>query len=214
METTTRQTKFQFWLYWTLLSLGIIPLSYIISLIMVALVHGAFGYSMTEGGSYLSQTVMQIAGGAVIGLGTGIYQRILLKKVFNVPSSWIYMLVIGFAITELITCIILWQLEINRYQLRFIELNPLPEALIFACAGLLIGLLQWTILRKHFHRSVYWIIASALGWGICVLIIFLFGLIIKEIAVFTFLLGALLYGVITGAVLMWIMQKKPEDVND
>lgn len=208
MAITTKQEKYKFCIKWTLLSLGIITLSYIISLIAVLLVHTAFGYTMTEGGTYLSQTFMQIAGGAIIGLGAGLYQKALLKKVFHVSSSWIYTLIIGFAITELITCIILWQLEINRYQLRFIENNALPETLIFACAGLLIGILQWIILKKHFTGSIYWIIASTLGWGILILVIFLFGLINTQIAVPTFLLGALLYGMITGATLMWIMQKK------
>jgi hypothetical protein len=207
METIAIQEKFKFWIKWTLLSLAIITLSYIISLIVVLLVHGAFGFNQLEGGTYLSQTVMQVAGGAVIGLGTGIYQRALLKKVFNVSLFWVYTLVIGFALTELITCIILWQLRINRYQLRFIENNPLPEALIFACAGLLIGILQWIILKKHFTGSVYWIIASTLGWGICILVIFLFGLLNTQFVVHTFLLGTLLYGMITGATLMWIMQK-------
>jgi len=156
-----------------------------------------------EGGTHLSQTVMQIAGGAVIGFGTGIYQRSLLRKVFNVSSSWIYTLVIGFAVTELIVCIILWLLELNRYELRFIEFNPLPEALIFACAGLLIGLLQWTILRRYFFRSGYWVLASALGWGICILMTFFIGWVVVA-----FFLGALLYGAITGTTLMWILQNK------
>jgi hypothetical protein len=48
-----------------------------ISLVVVLLVHEAFGFGQMEGGIYLSQTVMQMAGGAVIGLGTGLYQRML-----------------------------------------------------------------------------------------------------------------------------------------
>ena len=212
MSTLTKQEKFRFWTNWTLLSLGIIPLSYIISLIAVLLVHGAFGFNQLEEGTHLSQTVMQIAGGAVIGLGTGIYQRALLRKMFNVSSSWIYTLVIGFVITELIVCIILWQLDINRYQLRFIELNPLPEALIFACAGLMIGLFQWTILRRYFFKSGYWVLASTIGWGICILInILWFVPFIRNsilAVVMVFSLGALLYGAITGATLMWVLQPK------
>ncbi len=70
--------------------MGLIPVIYMISLIVVAIVHGVFGFNMTEGGTYLSQTVMQIAGGAVIGFGTGIYQRSLLKKVFLILNLiWI-----------------------------------------------------------------------------------------------------------------------------
>jgi hypothetical protein len=198
----TKQEKFRFWINWTLLSLGIIPLSYLISLIAVLLVHGAFGFSMTDEGTKLSQTLMQIAGGAVLGLGAGICQKSLLRRLFKVSSSWIYTLITGFAISELIICIILWQLDLNRYQLRFIEGQPLPEAIFFACAGLVVGLFQWTILKKHFSRSGYWILASTIGWGACLL-----PTIINE---FAFIFGALLYGAITGAALIWLLQRRQE----
>jgi hypothetical protein len=203
MTTEIRQTKSQFWIYWMLCSFVLIPVSYIVSLIVVLLVHGAFGFNQMEGGTYLSQTVMQVAGGAVIGLGTGYYQRYLLKKVFSVSISWIYTLALGFAVTEFIVCVILWKLKINRYELRFIEFRPLPEALIFACAGLLIGLSQWVILRKYFFRSAYWVLASTLGWGICILV--------TKVSVFAFFPGALLYGAITGAVMIWVLRPKEEE---
>lgn len=204
MTAEIKNKRNQFFMNWTLWSFGIIPVTYMFSLIVVLLVHGAFGFGQMEGGTYLSQTVMQIAGGGVIGLGTGLYQRLLLKKVFNVSLSWIYTLVIGFSVTELIVCIFLWQLGLNRYELRFIEFKPLPEALIFACAGLIIGLSQWTILRRYFSKSIYWVLASTLGWGICVFI--------TQISIWAFFIGALLYGVITGAALMWVLRRKEEDM--
>lgn len=204
----TQKERFQFWAQWVIFSFGILPLVYMVSLIVVLLVHGAFGYNQMERGTYFSQTMMQIAGGAVIGLGTGYYQRFLLQKIFHVSSLWIYTSVIGFAITELIVCIILWQMSINRYELRFIEFNPLPEALIFAGAGLITGILQWTILRKYFIRSIYWVFASTSGWGICIFIIYIVGLLNKELSIFAFIPGTLLYGAITGASLIWILKLK------
>jgi hypothetical protein len=196
----TNRDKLHLFIYWTLLSLGVISLSYIISLFAVLVVHSAFGFNMTEWGTPLSQTLMQIAGGAVIGFGTGIYQKSLLEKLFGVTSSWIYMLIIGFAITELITGIILWKMGLNRGELRFIEFRPIPESLIFACAGLLIGALQFITLRRYFYRSGFWIIASLLGWGVCI--------IITLISIWAFFLGTLMYGFITGFTLLWIMQIK------
>jgi hypothetical protein len=183
---------------WVLFSFIIIPLTYIVSLFVVLLVHGAFGFSQMEGGTYLSQTVMQVAGGAVIGLGTGLYQRSLLQKLYHFPASWIYSAIAGFTITELIVCIVLWQLHLNRWQLRFIEFNPLPETLFFAIAGLLTGVLQWMILRKTFRKSIWWIPASAIGWGLCVLM--------TVVNVWAFFLGALLYGIITGGVLFIVIK--------
>jgi hypothetical protein len=156
MPTKTKHEKFKFCTNWTLLSLGIIPLSYIISLIAVLLVQGAFGYGQMDWGIPLSNTLCQITGGTIIGLGTGIYQKSLLRKVFNVSSSWIYTLIIGFVTSELIAGIILWQMDLDREKLRFIEYKPLPETLIFASAGLLIGFLQWIVLRRYFFRSGYW----------------------------------------------------------
>lgn len=184
-----------FFIKWSLLSFGIIPLTYLVSLIVVLLVHGAFGFDQTEGGTFLSQTVMQIAGGSVIGLGTGLYQRAMLKKVFRVSVSWIYSLIAGFAVTELIAGIILGLLGINRYELRFIESDPVPEALLFACAGLITGILQWIILRRFYSESAFWIIASTFGWWVCVFA--------TLFSVWAFLPGALLYGAITGATFVW-----------
>lgn len=205
MSINTNREKFLFFIKWTLLSLGVITLSYIISLFAVLVVHTAFGFNMTEWGTPLSQTLMQIAGGAVIGFGTGVYQRSLLRKLFDVTSSWIYALIIGFTITELIAGIILWKMGLNRGELRFIEFRPIPESVIFACAGLLIGLLQWTILRRFFYNSGFWVLACTLGWGICI--------IITMISVWAFFIGALMYGAITGITLMWIMQIKKDQVK-
>jgi hypothetical protein len=203
MLPLTKQDKFRFWINWTLLSFWIIPFSYIISLIAVLLVQGAFGFGQMDWGTPLSNTLSQISGGAIIGLGTGIYQRLLLRKVFNISSVWIYTLIIGFVITELIAGIILWQLDLDREKLRFIEFKPLPEALIFACAGLLIGLLQWKILGRYFSRSVYWVLASTLGWGICVFV--------TQISMWAFFIGTLLYGAITGFTLIWILRRLEEN---
>ena len=50
MSTTIQQSKFKFLTNWILLSLGIIPFSYIISLIAIGLVHGAFGFNFQECG--------------------------------------------------------------------------------------------------------------------------------------------------------------------
>lgn len=197
------QSKLKIWINWSLLSLLIVPLSYLVSLIVVLLVHGAFGYNQMEGGTYLSQTVMQVAGGAVIGLGTGLYQRALLTKIFQVPVSWIYNLVISFAVTELIVCIVLWQMGINRYELRFIEHNPLPEVPIFAFAGLLTGIMQWLTLRKYFSYSGLWIAASTVGWGLCILI--------TVTGIFAFFIGALLYGIITGLTITLITKNRYAD---
>lgn len=40
----------------------------------------------------------------------------------------------------------------------------LPE-LAMVTAGVLIGILQWVVLRQHVRQAGWWILASALGWA-------------------------------------------------
>jgi hypothetical protein len=93
---------------------------------------------------------------------------------------------------------------INKGEIKFFEYetpgDPPGESLIYAIIGLLTGLIQWPILRRYFSRSIFWVLASTLGWGICFMI--------TMISVWTFLLGALLYGAITGATIVWVMRIK------
>jgi hypothetical protein len=212
MSNITNREKFLILKTWTLQHIWTIPVSYIISLIVILLFCAIFDISMDEFGSQPEQLVMQIAGGTVLGIGTGLIQRLLLRQVFDVPQSWIWSLVTGFVLAEIIAGFICWRLNINRMELRFIELNALPESLIFALAGLLTGLLQWTILRKYFLRSFYWVFASMTGWGICILIMGFVSLfpslntLLTDVLVF--MLGVTLYGAITGGTLIWVLQKR------
>lgn len=211
MMKTTKE-KVIFFRNWVLLSVCVIPFSYILSLFAVLMIHGAFGFTMTEWGTPLSQTLMQIAGGIVIGFGTGLYQKSLLGKLFDVKSSWIIALIGGFVLIELVSGIVLWQMGLNRAELRFLEFKPLPESVIFLGIGLLSGLFQWSLLKKYFHRSGYWIVASGCGWSLFILIntLYLVPVIRSSLIVMilVFIAGALLYGALTGATLMWIMKVK------
>jgi hypothetical protein len=208
MSVSTKKEKVQFWWKWTLINALVLILGYIISVFVVLLINEIiFDNTVDEWGSPFEQTVLQIALGIVIGFSIGITQWRLLRKVFNVSSFWLYSVAIGFTILELIAGIICWKLDINRGELNFIEFNALAHALILAITGLIIGIIQMPLLKKQYAGSVYWIIASTLAWGISILITaidqeFELALLI------TFILGAILYGAITGATLMWILKPK------
>ena len=213
MSVNTKKEKFRFWRNWTLLNALVIILLYPIGGIIILIISEAMGYSMDQWAPPLEQTIMLIVFGALIGFGIGITQWLLLRKVFNVSSFWLYSVAIGFIIIELIAGIILWKLDINRGELSFIEGNPLAHALILAITGLLIGLIQLPLLRRHYSGVVYWVIASTLAWGISVLLTTI-GHQYDIAVLITFILGSLLYGAITGATLMWLMQKKEVESLD
>lgn len=195
----------KFWIRWSLSHLIGIPVIYLVSLFFVLIVHGEFfHFTMTEWGTPLSQTLMQVAGGFVLATGIGVLQYFLLRKLFKVNLFWILALILGFIIGELIAGTVLWQLGLNRGELRFIEFKPLPEALIFCGIGLLAGSLQFLILRRYFEDSEFWIVSSALGWGGCILI----NAAIPELFILLFPAGALLYGAVTGYALLLMNEKK------
>jgi hypothetical protein len=216
MPTITRPEKFRFWIKWISRHIWIIPVSYIASLVVLLVLSAIFGISLDEFGTPAEQLIMQLAGSSVIGVIVGFSQTFLLKGIFPVQRIWVWATVMGFFLAEAIAGIICWQIGVNRMQLRFIESNYLPESLIFASAGLLIGLLQWFQLRKHFCGSIIWILGSTVGWGA---VIFVMGysvlfpaLQVNAISILidiiVFMAGSALYGALTGAALMWGLQMK------
>jgi len=207
MSEIANHKKIRFWKNWTLINAIILILSYIIGIIVMFLIAGAFQVRMDEWGSPFEQILEQIGAGAVIGLSLGITQMLLLRKLFNVSSFWVYSLAVGFIITELILGIILWRLDINRGELRFIEGNSLPDALIHAIIGFIIGLIQLPLLKPHFSGIAYWVIASTLAWGSFKLVTAI-PLENGAFEIIAVILGTLLYGAITGLTIIWLMKPK------
>ncbi|HPR26967.1 hypothetical protein, partial [Lentimicrobium sp.] len=79
-----------------------------------------------------------------------------------------------------------------------------PEALIFALAGLIAGIIQFRLLKPYYKKRIYWILSSTMGWASLILSTY--------ISPFAFPLGALLYGAITGISLYGILKSKT--IND
>jgi hypothetical protein len=154
---------------------------------------------MEEDGSYLSNAVTHIVSGAVLGLCVGVLQWWLLRKFFKAPFFWAVSLIIGFVLAESIAGVVLWKMEVYRGLINIMNTtNHLAESLIFSVAGLIAGLLQYMILRRHFRKGIYWILASTLGWGFLILSTYL--------GIWAFIIGAFIYGGITGPAMFYILQ--------
>jgi magnesium-transporting ATPase (P-type) len=198
--------EFKEYAKWTFHHTWAIFASYVISIIVLLIIHGSFGFTMNDDGTYLSNTLMHVGSGFVLALGTGILQKELLKKYFHVSFFWVLSLIIGFVLAELIAGLVLWKLEIYRGLINiFNNTNHFPEASIFALAGLISGILQFRLLRPFYKKRFYWIVSSTLGWGLLILSTYL--------GLFAFLIGAILYGAITGIVFYRIMESKTQNEN-
>jgi len=209
MAAAMEKERFIFWTRWTFHHTWVILVSYIVNLILVLILAGLFGISMAEMGTWEEQFAMQLAGTAVFGLGVGLLQRSLLREILGEGMLWPWKVVGGFILAEVLAALICLPLQIDPMRLRFIEGNALPEVLVFTMAGLIIGFLQWFQLKKHYRRSFSWVPLNALGWGLCLLVMYLPQLIpaLNHILtlVLLFSLGATLYGALTG--LMWLQKR-------
>lgn len=186
---------------WTLHHTWIILVSYLISMIVLLLIHGFFGFSMADDGSYLSNAIMHIGSGFVLALGTGMLQLKLLRKHIRMSFFWVVSLIIGFVVAESVAGIVLWKLEIFRGLINIFNTNiHYPESLIFASAGLIAGSIQFRLLKPYYKKRIFWILASTTGWAVLILSTYL--------SPFVLPLGALIYGAITGLVLYGIMKSK------
>lgn len=195
MKTFTDYTK------WTLHHAWVVTFTYILSMIVLILIHGAFGFSMNENGTYLSNTLMHMGSGLILALGTGILQRELLKKYCRVSFFWVASLIIGFLAAELVAGIVLWRLEILRGLINIFNTDVhFPESLIFALAGLIAGMIQFRLLKPYYNKRLYWILASTLGWTFFILSTYL--------SLYAFILGAAIYGAISGFAFYRMMEPK------
>jgi hypothetical protein len=68
-------------------------------------------------------------------------------------------------------------------------------------AGILVGLLQWLILRQLFYRAGWWILVSPLGWGIGMAVGVTVG------GAFGWPLVGAISGIIAGYPLIWILRQ-------
>lgn len=185
---------------WILHHTWVIIASYIAGIIVLLLIHGAFGFTMNDDGTYLSNTLMHVGCGIVLAFGTGILQKEILKKYFPVSFYWVLSLITGFVVAELIAGLVLWQLEIYRGLINIFNTTyHLPEALIFALAGLISGSMQAAYLKRYYNKIFYWIAASASGWGLLILSTYL--------GIIAFLAGIILYGAITGFAISRILEQ-------
>ena len=164
--------------------------------------------------------------GLCIGAVVGYSQWFLLRKQIAISGWWGLACAIGLGVPFII--------GVPLDELRLLPHLPggriLGETIIFIIGGLLSGLLQVPLLRPHFAKAGWWILASSIGWGICFLPFSLVDPLVLLVtsnmgpipaAVVTGLLffvgeavGLILLGVVTGVCLLWIPKLAVQKQHD
>jgi len=134
-----------------------------------------------------------------IGLGIGIAQWLVLKKITSIKKTWISVTVIGLTIPFLIADI-----------LKYFELLNLKSLFILVCVGigsLLIGFFQSKLLKNYNIGILNWMVISFFSWVIIALAVYSveythlisknvwFGFITNLVLLLS---GGIILGIITG----------------
>lgn len=190
--------KRRFLFHWIAWNAIVIIVVYPVGLMFGLMIYGVLGYTMSDWGTPLEQSLMMILFSALLGLSLGFMQQRILKRYFPVAQSWIVSIASGFICVEIIIGMMAALMALNRGEYSFVEGHPLHHALILTICGCVVGLIQLPIVRRLQFRSFYlWPLINAIAWGQTSLVTALhsrddIGLLI------TFLLGCVFYGLITG----------------
>ena len=145
--------------------------------------------------------------GIGMGTGVGLVQWFLLRKFIPVSINWLLFSIIGMAIPFII--------------FDLIPNETITQKLPFSIpiGALLVGFLQYTILKKHSLKAILWIIGSLLGWVLGVLTVFTIdytnnlksvitsNLALAALNLLLMLAGGIVLGIISGNTMKKILVK-------
>ncbi len=101
----------------------------------------------------------RIVEGAVIGAAVGIAQILVLPQPFSRSGWWVLASIIAWAVG--------W---FGGWSLGWSVFGTLGLRTVFvvigATAGLVGGIIQWTVLRAQLPRSGWWVLTSTVGWAV------------------------------------------------
>lgn len=183
----------RFWVRWMLLTVVGYSVGFFLGLILADILFGG--------------NVMM---GVGIGAGVGFMQWLALRRIVQRSGWWAPANIAGLTV-----CLSLYAVvhTVSGYPFN-LDGPPgiLGWVLAFVVGGTMTGVLQQRILRRHVGRSAWWVLASALGWGLSVIGLTTHFLIRNPIVVQA--VAGVILGTVTGGALIWLLrQPTPGDVS-
>ncbi len=146
-----------------------------------------------RGSQNIGQTATMALFGGVFGGIVGMAQWFVLRRKVRRSFWWV--------LTTATGCAIIWAIPWS--------VNSILKKIL---AGLLVGFLQWLVLRHRYRKHYWWIAASSVSWAAAAArpqglaqIAFL-AKFSGHWPIINMLMSGLIYGICSGAALMWIFQ--------
>ena len=146
------------------------------------------------------------ASALVVGVPVGLAQWLALRRVAKISIAWALSVSIGL-VAALLT------LEAIPDGLVGFDDESVPVLVLgFAFIGLLVGAVQWLLLRRQFSRAIVWLLASSVGTGVAFWLALGTGLI-NVSGLVSAIVVALAYITITGLALEWMRTHQANDLS-
>jgi hypothetical protein len=196
MKVKGSQAGWDFWLGWVVASSVGILVGFIIGMVIGTLPDDKIEW------------LIGLVAGIMLGIGVGVLQWLVLRRRASGVGWWVlasaaagYAFGTGFiGILESLTALSFGTL------LRY--------TVVAALGGAVAGILQWLVLRGKVSRAGWWVLASTVGWGLCMAVAGA-GLALLEYMNMSEGFGGLLLlpvtgvvlGAVTGGALVWLLRQ-------
>jgi len=141
--------------------------------------------------------------GAVLGATVGTSQWLVLRRHLAGAGWWVLLTFVAW--------LVFWVLEFSGLLSSLVGENTgiafIPDILHLAIFGGIVGVFQWLLLQQKVKDAAWWVLVSMgsgmLGAAIADTVNFALG----SDSPLDFLVGSILWGIITGAYMRWLLQK-------
>ena len=145
------------------------------------------------GGIIGDGTIVVVVGGIVVG----VLQWLVLRRQVARAGWWVVASIAAMAVVGVLVV-------------------ALDEGAVVAGGGLVVGALQWLVLRRQVARAGWWVPASGVGWVVGG---FVSGIVgdttgVSWIAAAGWAVLGVVYGAMTGAVLVWMLRHRAAGADD
>jgi hypothetical protein len=127
---------------------------------VVGLISPATSVAGGSAGLWRTGLVTNVIGFAALGAAIGFVQWWLLRRYLPGTGWWILATLGGYS-------------AIGMFPLFSLPFTPawLAGSIMLTMVGVVLGVLQWLVLRAHVYQAGWWIVVSTAGWALAVALI-------------------------------------------
>ena len=149
--------------------------------------------------SHAAQAVRGFVIGAVFGATVGTAQWFVLRRYFDRVGWWVLLTFIGW--------VAYWELNNMNLLVKAQGIAFIPDLLNLAIFGVILGVLQWLLLRKKIPSAGWWVPANIAGMMLASLVIDAIDTALQGDSPFDFITGSIVLAIITGICMMWLLKR-------